>query len=71
MRAAYATAPQTSSGSLKLAFGRTPQAFFRPADGVPPPTVSSLAPLRPLSADWQGRGGDKLSRATSFISADT
>ena len=72
MRAVYATTPQTSSGSLKLAFGRTPQAYFRAAD-------TGTAIYRELywriyvryPADWQGGGGDKLSRATSFVSSDT
>ena len=61
MRAAYATTPQTSSGSLKLAFGHTPQAYFRPAD-------AGTATYRELywriyvryPADWQ------VAAATSF-----
>ena len=72
MRATYATTPQTSSGSLKLAFGRTPQPYFRPVD-------AGTATYREVywrvyvryPADWQGGGGDKLSRATSFVSADS
>jgi len=72
MRAIYATSPQTSSGSLKLALGRTPQPYFRPVDG-------GTATYRELywrlyvryPADWQGGGADKLSRATSFVAADS
>ena len=72
MRAIYATSPQTSSGSLKLALGRTPQPYFRPAD-------AGTATYRELywrlyvryPAGWQGGGADKLSRATSFVSADS
>ena len=72
MRATYATTPQTSSGSLKLAVGRTPQPYFRPAD-------AGTATYRELywriylryPAGWQGGGADKLSRATSFVSATT
>jgi len=64
MRGVYTTAAQTGSGSLKLAFGRTPLAYFRAA----------AAPTRDFrevywrvyvrhQTGWQGGGGDKLSRA--------
>jgi hypothetical protein len=69
MRAIYATTPQTPSGSLKLAVGRTPQPYFRAAD-------AGTATYRELywrvylryPTSWQGGGADKLSRATSFVS---
>jgi hypothetical protein len=69
MRSVFATTPQTSSGSLHLAFGRTPQASFRPVD-------AGTERYRDLywrlyvryPTTWQGGGGDKLSRATSFVS---
>ena len=70
MRATYATAPQTSSGSLKVAFGRTPQPYFRAVD-------AGTATYREVywrvyvryPTGWQGGGADKLTRATSFVDA--
>ena len=70
MRAVYATTPQTSSGALHLAFGKTPQPYFRPVD-------AGTAKYRELywrifvryPTSWQGGGADKLSRATSFVSS--
>ena len=69
MRAIYVTTPQTSSGSLHLAFGRTPQPYFRPVDAGTADyrEVFWRVWLR-LPAGWQGGGADKLSRATSFVS---
>lgn len=69
MRATYATDPQVSSGSLKLAFGRTPQAYFRPVDaGTETYREVYWRLYVRYPTDWQGGGGDKLSRATSFPS---
>lgn len=55
---------QTEAGSLKLAFGRTPSSYFRPAD-------AGTATYREIywrvyirnDSAWTGGGGDKLSRA--------
>ena len=63
-------AGQTSAGSLKLAFGRTPASFFRPVDAG---TANYRAVywrmyLRNQSG-WTGGGGDKLSRATVFANS--
>lgn len=63
-------AGSTSAGSLKLAFGRTPSSYFRPAD-------AGTATYRDVywrvyvrnQAGWQGGGGDKLSRATVFANS--
>ena len=71
MRSRYITTGQTSSGSLKLAVGRTPDAHIRPVDG-------GSAVHRGLywrmylkhPAGWTGGGGDKLSRATSLVSSN-
>lgn len=69
MRSVFATTPQTSSGALHLAFGRTPQASFRPVDGGTERyrEVYWRIYVR-YPTTWQGGGGDKLSRATSFVS---
>lgn len=61
-----------SAGSLHLAFGRTPQAFFRPAD-------AGIANYRDVywrvyvkyQSGWTGGGGYKMSRATIFSSSTT
>lgn len=58
---------QVSAGSLKLAFGRTPDAYFKPVD---PGTrdyreIYWRFYLRNATG-WTGGGGDKLSRLTSF-----
>jgi len=71
MRVRFA-AGQTNGGALHLAFGRTPQAYFRPVD-------AGTADYRDVywrmyvmhQAGWVGGGGDKLSRALSFASATT
>lgn len=60
----------SSVGSLKLAFGRTPQAYFAPVD-------AGTTDYREIywrvyvrnQAGWTGGGGDKLSRAISFASS--
>lgn len=71
MRARFA-AGQVSAGSLKLAFGRTPQSYFRPVD-------TGTQNYRDIywrvwvrnEPDWTGGGGNKLSRATIFSSSST
>lgn len=72
MRSTFATTPQTSSGALHLAFGRTPQAYFKPVD-------AGTANYREVywrifvryPTNWQGGGAEKLSRATSFVSSSS
>jgi hypothetical protein len=63
---------QVQAGSLKLAFGRTPQSYFSPVD-------SGTSDYRDIywrmylknQPGWTGGGGNKLSRATSFWSGDS
>jgi hypothetical protein len=74
MRARWATTgqAQASAGALHLAFGRTPQSYFRPVD-------AGTANYRELywrmylkhQPGWTGGGADKLSRATIFASSST
>lgn len=69
MRSTFTTAPQRSSGSLHLAFGKVPMASFRPVDGGTEryrEVYWRLYVRYPTT--WEGGGGDKLSRATSFVS---
>jgi hypothetical protein len=62
--------PQASAGSLHLAFGKTPQSYFRPVD-------AGTAIYRDVywrmyvrfQPGWVGGGADKLSRATVFASS--
>jgi hypothetical protein len=62
---------QAGAGSLHLAFGRTPGAYFRPVDG-------GTADYRDIywrmylkhATGWTGGGGDKLSRAIVFAGDD-
>lgn len=69
MRARWDSAGQVGAGALHLAFGRTPQAYFRPAD-------AGTADYRELywrlwlrrEPGWQGGGAVKLSRAFSLAS---
>lgn len=71
MKAVYSTTT-ASAGFLHLAFGRTPQAYFRPVD-------AGTANYREVywrifvryPSNWQGGGGMKLSRATSFVSSSS
>lgn len=66
MRSRFAVG-QVSAGSMKLAFGRTPDAYFRPVD-------AGTRNYREMywrfylrnAATWTGGGGDKLTRLTSF-----
>jgi hypothetical protein len=70
MRATYATG-QTAAGSLALAFGRTPDSYFRPAD-------AGTANYREIywrfyfrrEAGWVGNGAMKLTRAMVLAKAD-
>ncbi len=72
MRARWATVGQLSAGALHLAVGKTPQAYFRPAD-------QGTAVYRELywrmyvrdQAGWVGGGADKLSRAMSYASSSS
>ena len=69
MRSSF-SAGQVSAGSLHLAFGRTPQAAFRPVD-------AGTANYREIywrfyvrnQAGWTGGSGAKLTRATIFASS--
>jgi uncharacterized protein YjdB len=74
MRGRWTVVGQTeaTAGSLKLAFGRTPQAYFRPVD-------AGTADYREIywrlyvrhQPGWVGGGADKMSRATVFASNST
>jgi len=59
------------AGFLHLAFGRTPQPYFRPVDGGTRRYTSLYWRhyLR-VPEDWVGDGGDKLSRAMILASPD-
>src|SRR5690606_23844119 len=60
---------QVNAGSIKLAFGLTPQSYFRPVD-------DGRQKYREVywrfyiknASNWTGGGGDKLSRAASMSS---
>ena len=72
MRSIFNTTPQTSAGSLMLAFGRTPQAYFRPVDaGTKNYREVYFRVYVKHPANWQGGGGEKLMRATSFVSSSS
>lgn len=72
MRSIYNTTPQSSAGSLMLAFGRTPQAYFRPVDaGTRNYREVYFRVYVKHPANWQGGGGEKLMRATSFVSGSS
>jgi len=68
---AHFNAGQVDAGSLKLAVGKTPGGYFRPAD-------AGTAVYRELywrvfvrnQPGWVGGGGNKLSRATSIVAGD-
>jgi hypothetical protein len=72
MRARWAAVGQPGAGSLHLAFGKTPQSYFRPVD-------AGTANYREIywrmylkhQPGWIGGGGDKLSRATILASSST
>ena len=71
MRASF-KAGQVDAGALHLAFGKTPQSYFKPAD-------AGTANYRELwwrfrlkyQAGWTGASGWKVSRMFSFASATT
>lgn len=68
MRARW-TAGATDAGALHLAFGRTPQAAFRPADaGTANHREIYFRVYLRNQAGWVGGGGDKLMRAMIFAS---
>jgi hypothetical protein len=70
MRARYGQG-QTNAGSLKLAFGRTPNSYFRPADAGTTNYREIYWRVYVRNAPgWTGGGGDKLSRAISFARSD-
>ena len=72
MRAVFYTEPQKTSGALHLAFGKTPQAYFRPVDaGTTKYREIYWRIFVRYPTNWQGGGGDKLSRATSFVSSSS
>jgi hypothetical protein len=63
---------QVSAGSLHLALGKTPQAYFRPVgDGAERYRELYWRVYVKNESGWIGGGGDKLSRATSFTSPDS
>lgn len=60
---------QVDAGSLKLAFGATPQEYIRPVDDGTHRYRDIFWRFRlRRDPDWRGGGGDKLTRATSFVS---
>lgn len=71
MRARFA-AGQVNAGALHLAFGRTPQSYFRAVDGGTRDyrEIYWRFYLRHEPA-WSGGGGNKLTRAFSFASSST
>lgn len=70
MRARFAKG-QTNAGSLKLAFGKTPDPYFKPADaGTKNYREVYFRFYLKNAANWKGGGGDKLTRAISFAKSD-
>ena len=69
MRARFPTTA-SGAGSLKVALGKTPSAYFRAVDAATSVhrDVYWRHYLR-TDSGWSGGGGDKLSRATSIVSA--
>lgn len=71
MRARFARG-QVDAGSLRIAFGETPQDYFRPVDrGVERHREIYWRFRLRLGDGWTGGGGDKLTRATSFVAEDS
>lgn len=72
MRARWDSVGQVDAGALHLALGKTPQKYFKPVD-------AGAAIYRELywrlyvkhQPGWRGGGGDKLSRAISFVARDS
>ena len=72
MRARWSTVGQVNAGSLHLAFGKTPQSYFRPVDaGTQVYRDIYWRIWVRLQPGWTGGGADKLSRATVFASTTT
>ncbi|MEJ2539779.1 MAG: hypothetical protein P8188_07400 [Gemmatimonadota bacterium] len=70
MRVAYRQGV-VSHGALHVAFGRTPQPYFRPVDeGRERYRALYWRLYLRYPEDWVGHGGDKLTRATVFASPD-
>ncbi|MBI4419448.1 MAG: hypothetical protein HY560_01375 [Gemmatimonadetes bacterium] len=68
MRARYVLG-QVAAGSLHLAFGKTPQSYFRPVDvGTTVYREIYWRLYLKHQPGWGGGGGDKLTRAISFAS---
>lgn len=63
---------QVDAGSLKLAFGATPQPYMKPVDAGERHyrEIYWRFYLR-RDPHWVGGGGDKLTRATSFVSGES
>jgi len=63
---------ESSAGDLKLAFGRTPQAYFSAVDlGVVDYRDVYWRMYLRHESGWVGGGGNKLSRATIFASSSS
>lgn len=70
MRARFATG-QVEAGNLKVAFGRTPDAYFRPVDAGTANYREVYWRMWVRTQDgWTGGAGYKLSRATILARAD-
>jgi trimeric autotransporter adhesin len=70
MRARWSSG-QSDAGSLKLAFGRTPDTYMRPVDGG----TSNYREIywrvwMRSQAGWQANGNDKMSRAIVFAGSN-
>lgn len=71
MRARFSKG-QVDAGSFKVAFGATPQSYFRPVDQGKTKYREVYWRMYVKNApNWIGGGGDKLSRATSFVSSSS
>lgn len=71
MRARFSRG-QVNAGSFKVAFGATPQSYFRPVDQGKTNYREVYWRMYVKNApNWIGGGGDKLSRATSFVSSSS
>jgi hypothetical protein len=72
MRARWSSAGQVSAGSLHLAFGKTPQSYFRAVDAGTQIYRDIYWRMYVRRAPgWTGGGGDKLSRAIVFASSSS
>ena len=69
---AHFQAGQVDAGSLKIAFGRTPQSRFKPVDaGTKDYREIYWRVYVRNEPKWTGGGGNKLTRATIFSSSTT